>query len=289
MNIEIKKIISLWLLYFFTSQCAAIDVEQLAIAKVREASQILVNAHRQDQPIPVLSANGLVTADDELAYNIQTAFVKALLLGSPPQGFKAGLTTVTGQKKFAVGGPVAGVLIEPPLQAIDKPVLNMNAYHRMMIEMELGFRFKHRLIMPPTSIKELKTLVAEVVAVIEIPDLGFDQPQWLKGADIIAGNVAAKKWIVANAVTADSIDINALQLQIKHNQKVIISASSGEVMNDQWQALFWLVNRMINNDWVIEPEQTLITGAIGTMLTAKPGEYSADFSQLGRIQFSIIN
>lgn len=259
-----------------------------AIANEREMLvEQLASARLEKRLAPVISLKMGAALNEELAYQLQTDVNRHLLKTNKPAGFKAGLTTLAAQKKFAVTGPVAGVLLEQPLKAEDSPILSLNDYHRMMIEVELGFRFKHTLKTPVSDVAALKALVASVLPVIEIPDLGFDQPKQLKGVDIVANNVIAKAFIVGKPSSTEQLDINQIKTRLYRNKLALFTAESGEVMNDQWQALLWLVNRMIENGWHIEPGQVLITGAIGKMIPAKVGLYHAEFGALGTIEFTV--
>lgn len=245
----------------------------------------LFQARLQQQLAPVITDDSQAILD-ESAYLWQTQVNKRLLSGGAPAGFKAGLTTKSAQQKFKVDSAVAGVLLQAPLLAVDQPVLMLSDYHRMMIEMELGYTFKKR-IEHPVTITELKSLVATVMPAIELPDLAFDKPAKLQGVDIIANNVIAKRFIVGNQMAVTQATVNQYSTRLFYQDQLVLSAHSAEVMKDQWQALLWLVNRTVSNGWIIEPGQVLITGAIGNMVPAAKGEYRADFSNLGQIVFTV--
>ena len=267
-----------WCLLLAVSCNGFADINQQAVI------QQLTAAQQSNRPAVVLSAQ-LGDYSEAQAYQIQTAWVQQRLAGKPAYGFKAGLTSQAGQQKFAVDGPVAGVLLAP-LQDPTLMTVSQQHYHRMMLEMELGFRLK-RAITKPVTVTELQNNIAQVVAVIELPDLGFDQPQQLSGVDIIASNVAAKHLLIGQAMPFDQLAVNDLQLSLHFNGKHLLQAEAKQVMGDQVKALHWLVHRMLANGWSIQPEQLLITGAIGKMLPAAPGEYTAHFADLGVLQFTI--
>ena len=76
-----------------------------------EMADILIQAHNEGQPIPVLSAQ-YPEMDVETAYEVQKSYVGKRLAKEQIGGFKAGLTSAGGQKKFGVDAPLAGVLFE---------------------------------------------------------------------------------------------------------------------------------------------------------------------------------
>lgn len=262
-------------------------VVKMANANDQTLQQQLYDARKQQQPAVILSDKLGVSLSTDKAYAIQTAWLKQWLNNKAPQGFKAGLTTKGAQTKFKVTEPVAGVLINTPLLALPEKTLTGEGYNKMMIETELGFRMKQPITQPIRSIEELKILTAVVMPVIELPDLAFDKPLALTGADIIANNVIAKDFIVGRPQPITSIDINTVEISLKHNKQVILASSSGTVMENQWQALLWLVNRTLASGWQITPNQILITGAVGQMMLAKEGEYLASFSGMETIRFYI--
>jgi len=47
------------------------------------------------------------------------------------------------------------------------------------------------------------------------------------------------------------------------------------------------VNAVVADGYVLRPGQVLLTGAVGGMVPAEPGEYVADCGALGRLQFTL--
>ena len=50
---------------------------------------------------------------------------------------------------------------------------------------------------------------------------------------------------------------------------------------------FKLINIIVRNGNTIEPGQFIISGAMGAMLPADPGSYTADFGSFGKIDFVV--
>ena len=69
--------------------------------------------------------------------------------------------------------------------------------------------------------------------------------------------------------------------------ELLHSLGAGTVMEGQWKALAWLVNRVLEQGYELEPGHLLMTGSIGNMHPAKPGKYVADFAALGQLTFHI--
>jgi 2-keto-4-pentenoate hydratase len=65
--------------------------------------------------------------------------------------------------------------------------------------------------------------------------------------------------------------------------------ASGSVMEDQWQALRWLINQTVSLGYTIKAGQLLMTGLIGGIHPARPGAHLADFGAAGCIAFEIVD
>lgn len=249
----------------------------------------VVQTRLSGQPGCVLSSawSGKLTV--ETAYRMQYGVVKQWLGEQLPVGFKAGLTSKAGQEKFSVAHPVAGVLLPGGQRQLENGefVVYRKDFISPMIEAEIGFRFKEVISKPIADVCQLKTKVASVLPVIELPDLAFDNAAQLKGVDIIANNVAARQFIVGAPRSVDGIDLDALAILLKKDGKLLLEGRGSDAMDSQWQALLWLVNQTLASGWRVEPGQLLITGALGKMLTTKAGEYQVEFGALGKIDFSV--
>ena len=247
--------------------------------------EAVVDAANRGEPGPVFAKHQGLTL--EQAYQVQTLAVKQRLAGATPQGFKAGLTSEISRKKFAVAQPVAGVLLAGGRELRGRGEVDMELFNNMMFEMELGFTLSETITAPIADVATLKTIVAKIYPVIELPDLAFDRPKNVTGVDIVANNVAAKQFYFGAGINPDSININQLTVQLKKDGINILKGRGDDAMDDQWQALLWLVNRTVSNGWDIEPGQLLITGALGKMIKASPGIYQVDYGELGRLELNV--
>lgn len=264
------------------------------------AAALIAAAAEAEKP----ALTGVVPAGMKLdeVYKLQTAAVRIRLADKPPFGFKAGLTSVAAQKKFAVKQAVAGVLLNPGNYVLGPDYglspnddaaqarhyrVRQADFNRMMLEVELGFRLKRQVAEPVADIAELKELVASIVPVIELPDLAFDDMSAITGIAIIANNVLAHSVLVGAERAVANIDVNALSVAVNKDGEQLLLGYGSDAMGDQWQALLWLVNRQLANGWQIMPEQLLITGALGRMLPAGKGRYAIDFGVLGMMEMSV--
>ncbi|WP_144392622.1 2-keto-4-pentenoate hydratase [Pleionea sediminis] len=242
---------------------------------------------KNNQPIVHLSSQQ--NATEEEAYQIQKRYVTLRLNNNEESiaGFKGGLTSKAGQQKFNVNNALAGVLFNSGRQSTGK-LFKQSDYGKLMVETELGFLLNGPISTPVKSMSDLKKLVKSVVPVIELPDLGFKQPKSLQGIDIIAANVAANEFIMGKPVSISAIDnLNSLSVTLSRDSQLVNSGKGSDALEDQWQALLWLVNHTVQQGYTIEHDHLLITGALGKMLPGTPGKYIAKFDSLDNIEFVI--
>jgi len=243
------------------------------------------NAYLNNKPLPVFS-----TMRPELtaltAYEVQASYVKKRLSRDEITGFKAGLTNEKSQNRFRVTMPVSGVLFASGIRDANNRIDRQRS-NQLMIETEIGFVVGKRINKPVSNISKLKKRIRSVVAAIELPDLEFEDMSELKGVDIISGNVSAYAYILGEAQKRKRINLSKVSLILSREGEIINSGSGSDLLGDPWEAALWLVNNTVSQGWSIQPGHILLAGAIGKMLPAKPGNYVADFDELGRISFII--
>jgi len=264
-----------------------------AIDGTEKQVDVIYQAWTQGKPSPVISHTmATFTLDD--AYAIQRGYVEKRLQKDSIRGYKGGMTTAQAQKQFGVEEPVVGVLfMSGEVIAIDdKPAqINFADFHRMMIETEVGYVFDKRIDAPLASVDELKQCIRAVVPAIELPDLGFSDSAHLRGLDIVANNVSAKRFIIGTASDqkkffADNA-LDNISVELHCNDRPLNIGKATDVMGSQWQAALWEVNKLLKLGYKIEPGQVLISGAIGRMVPAMPGLCVADFGAFGKMTFDI--
>lgn len=280
-----RRLLAGWLLLLPTLWSAPLPALAQSAA---ELARPLISAWREQRPLPLLSREhpGLST---EQAYAVQRAFVNTLY-SAPPAGFKAGLTTPASQEAFGVEAPVAGIL--PPDAALSpneegRYQIERGRFLRPHLELELGFILRRPVSAPVADTAALRGLVAQVLPVVEFPDLGFARRKGLRGTDVIAANVAARHYLAGPPLdslldlTASPSQeaLNTLPVRLQRQGETLLEETAGSVLEGQWQALLWLINHAVAQGWTIEPGQVLLTGAIGPMLAFQPGCYRAHWGE----------
>ncbi|HEX3034674.1 MAG TPA: 4-oxalocrotonate decarboxylase [Thermodesulfobacteriota bacterium] len=254
-------------------------------ASVSEMADFLLNARRQNKPIPILSSR-YPELDIETAYQVQRMYVIKRLANDNIAVFKAGLTGEESQKKFGVDFPVAGVLFISG-KKMSNSTINKSEFQMPMIETEIGFVVGKPITRPVRSASAFYENIKAVVPVIELPELGFEDMKRLKVEDIIASNVGAAQFIVGEEKKLNGLNLNNVTVTLSLDGQVVNRGKGEDALGDQVNAALWLIDKMVNEAWRIEPGHILITGVLGKMIPAERGKYVADYGSLGKISFEI--
>lgn len=226
----------------------------------------IVTSWREQRALPNIDE----TLTIESAYRVQTRSVQARLRGASPAGFKAGLTSAPAQARFKTDSAVAGVLFKDgALQSADR--VSLREVRGLHIEVEIAMRIGTRIDKPLADVAALRAHIDGIAPAIELPNLDYAQPQALDAIDIIATNVAAARYIVGSFVPPRQRDPNAVDIRLVCNEQEMFTGQGTDSLGDQWRAALWLVNKMLEQGWTMQPGQILLTGALGKMLPATTG------------------
>jgi 2-keto-4-pentenoate hydratase len=248
-----------------------------------DLAEQLWQSHLHQQPIPLVSST-VPDLSVEQAYMVQRDYINKRLADDKPAGFKAGLTSKAGQNQFKVNQALAGILFDSGnLSGAES--IQLSQFKRLMLETEIGFEIGSAITTSLDNQAQLKQSIKAVFPVIELPDLGFiSKPT---AVDIIAANVGSAAFIKGEPLhNWAELDLNALNVTLTRNGDTVNVGQGADALGNQWEAALWLVNTIMAQGGTLEPGQFFITGAMGKMIQAKPGEYQADFGPLGSISFS---
>lgn len=263
------------------SACGVVD-------PVPEGSKRISEAWTRHEPVPLLSAHFGKELTTAAAYRIQYNALHLVPSSRAPEGFKAGLTTPASQQMFGAAEPLAAVLPAGSQlkKAEDGYHVKMRDYRQPIVEVEIGYRFAERIQYPLPDVNALKAVVSEMLPVVELPDLSHAHPdKKFTPVDIVASNAGAKHFIAGPGRASSVIDPNSVAITLYREGQVVTQGSGRDALNDQWQALLFLVNRTLASGWTIERGQVLITGALGKAAPLEKGIYVADYGRLGRIEW----
>jgi 2-keto-4-pentenoate hydratase len=232
----------------------------------------IVTSWREQRALPNIDET--LTIDS--AYRVQTRSVRETLNGARPAGFKAGLTSAPAQARFKTNGAVAGVLFEQgSLQSAS--AVSLQELRGLHIEVEIAMRIGTLIDQPLSDVASLRAHIDGIGPAIELPNLDYTQPQALDAIDIVATNVAAAKYIVGEFAPTQGRDPNTTDVRLVCNDKEMFTGKGTDSLGDQWRAALFLVNKMVEQGWRLEPGQILLTGSLGRMLPGATGHCVASY------------
>ena len=227
--------------------------------------------------------DSITAADDQLslddAYDVQHQYVS--LRKEVVTGYKAALTATAAQQAMGIDAPIIGVLFGSGDFSNATPLeLNKQA----LLETELGFKAAADITSEVTP-DTVFTQMAACLPMIEIasPNLATKP----NGLDLIATNAASYGYIAGPEHDLETMDLDLVHVSLQSGGETLLQGDGGEVLGEQRHALAWLINQVLNRGYTIEAGHLFMTGSIGGMYPAKPGNYSANFGALGDLTFSL--
>jgi len=208
--------------------------------------------------------------DPAEAYAIQASVVDGVF-GKKIVGYKAGLTSTAAQKQFGVDQPVLGMLPEADHLS---PKATIAMAQGLKIEVEIGF------------LVGVDDQPAAMFGVIELPRLAYADMQQVKLADIVATNVSAYRFITGPTAMPDP-DVRKYAVSLDRDGAQLFSAFASDAFGDPYNVYGWMVTRIRSLGYFLEPGMILITGSLGRVVDAQPGDYVAHYGPLGEIRFRI--
>jgi 2-keto-4-pentenoate hydratase len=175
------------------------------------------------------------------------------------------------QRQFNVTQPVLGVL---PDVARLAPKASLPHVPGLKIEVEIGF------------LVGVDDEPAAMLAVIELPRLAYADMKKVSLADIIATNVSAYRFITGPTGLLDP-DVRKYPVSLERDGTQLFSSFASDADGDPYNVYGWMVTRIRQLGYWLEPGMILITGSLGRVVDAEPGNYVAHYGKLGELKFKI--
>lgn len=259
-------------------------ISKLALEAITSGFMAALRANTLYSPPSAAGAEDApLSMADALA--IQRGFVELHATIDEVAGYKSAANAPALQTALGLSEPIVGALFGRGERKMGDRI-ERTTYRTLLIETELGFRVARKIDSPLASVAELRSAISTCVPMIELADPGFGRTRFT-GLDLIAANSASAGFICGKSHIADQIDVNGFQIRLSRDGAILHEARSGDLMGDQWQALLWLANKVIDAGYVIKPGLLFMTGALGGAHPALPGEYLAEFGALGDVRFRV--
>ena len=199
------------------------------------------------------------------------------------------MTTRESQQRFGMSSPISGVLWPDTGLIFNGDITDIQRrdFSKPILEMELAFRINTLIPEPLADVSEVQFVVSEIMPALELPDLGFDSEVGVTGEAIVAANAGARYYVLGAPVSVEQVDVNAVRAKLYNDGELDQRGEATQVMGNQWRALFWLINSLVEQGWVLQPGQVLLSGAMGEMIPVETGVYEARFSGLGEVRIQV--
>jgi len=260
-------------------------------AKVDKMIRQMLAARKNQEQIPYLTTTYGPFSMAE-AYDIQAALAKRLTatLGNVA-GYKVAYASKAAQEQFGVDEPASA-----PLFALGRlpsgSKLPAGEIMEITLETEVAFTIGRPIARPLKSAEELKGYVKWVHAAFDIGDYRFTSGQSKPTPqDMIASGVGGHYFTLGPAMAPDSIDVDAVNLQLARNGRLIVESAATNVMGSPWNSLLWLANHLIKQGGGLKPGDIVLTGTAAPAYKAKAadmkGTYEGDCGALGKVTLTI--
>jgi len=228
-------------------------------------------------------------ADRAAGYAAQAALPG--VAGRASIGWKIAATSRAGQAHIAVGGPLAGRLLEG-LTHGDGATLSLRGNRMRVAEPEFVFRLGRPLAprQRPYGVEEVLDAVEALHVGLEVPDSRFADFTRAGEAQLLADNACAGQFVLGPAAAADcrALDLAAHRatgrVQRADGTRWQREGLGANVLDDPRLALAWLANELSGLGLELAAGQLVTTGTCMPPLQIAPGDaVEADFGALGRV------
>ena len=226
--------------------------------------------------------------NEKVAYNLQSWLVDRMIKMRDAKviGYKVAFTSPPSQKKFGTNEPAYGVLLDY-MELKDNTQIDHTKIMKSFVEVEVGFRFAKDIVKPVKDTEELQRYVDGAFPAVELPAIRFTTLKGVKAADIIADDAGTSYFISGKVVDLNTVDLGEIVGTLSKDGEVVRDGNSKAVLGSPWNALLWVVNKIIDMGGVIKEGDIVITGTMTPLYPLAPGKYSVTYGKLGNISFIV--
>jgi 2-keto-4-pentenoate hydratase len=246
----------------------------------------LYAAERAGVPIaPVRTQMPL--GDVAAAYAVQEVNTRrALAAGRRLAGRKIGLTSVAVQKQLGVDQPDYGMLFADMARADAEEVLYRDVL-QPKAEAEIAFVLGRDLTAEFLTTADVLRAIDFAVPAIEI--VGSRITNWdIKITDTVADNASSALYVLGSRpVLLKDFDPCACAMVMQRGEETVSSGNGAACMGSPVTACLWLARVMVAAGRPLQAGDTVLSGALGPMVAAKPGDsFTARIEGLGTVRTS---
>lgn len=217
-------------------------------------------------------------------YAVQNMLTEtALAEGRRVVGRKVGLTSTAVQAQLGVDQPDFGVLFAD--MAVDAGgTVAPDRLLQPKVEAEIAFVLSADLDAPYLDEAAVRAATGCVVAALEIVDsriAGWD----ITFVDTVADNASSGLYVLGDTpVPLADLDLTAVRMSLTDAAGTEVSRGTGvDCMGDPVAAVLWLARTCRDLGAPLRAGEVVLSGALGPMVPAAEGAYTAALSGLGEV------
>ena len=225
----------------------------------------------------------------DAAYAVQEINTKKrLAAGARLVGRKIGLTSAAVQKQLGVDQPDYGMLFAD-MAVADGQQVPLSRLMQPKIEGEIAFVLGRDLDTPVPTIADLLRAVDFAVAAIEIVDSRIQN--WdIRLVDTIADNASAGMYVLGTQPRLlRDLDLVQCGMVMERRGEGVSFGAGQACLGNPLAATLWLAATMARVGRPLQAGDTILSGALGPMVTAAPGDvFEARISSLGAVRVAFV-
>lgn len=236
--------------------------------------------------VPCEPVRALIDADDvDAAYAVQKILTaRRSALGGRLVGRKIGLTSKAVQKQLGVDQPDFGMLFADMCVA-DGEEVAPGKVMQAKVEAEIALVIEQPLTHEKHTVADIIRSTAFALPSIEI--VGSRIANWdIKLADTVADNASSGLFVLGSRpVKLDAFDIISCGMVMERRGDQVSVGAGAACMGNPLLAAVWLADVMARYGQPLQPGDIVMTGALGPMVQASPGDvFDAHIQGLGRVR-----
>lgn len=224
-------------------------------------------------------------ASEQNAYAIQNINTQhGLDQGRRIAGYKAGLTARAIQAQLGVSHPAYGVLFADTAFG-DTEEIPLGRVVQPKVEAEIALVLERDLDLPDASFADVINAVAYALPAIEVA--GSRIANWDIGLfDMVADNAAAGVFVLGGTpVKLHGLDLRQCGMVMEKQGEQCAVGAGAACMGHPLNAAVWLARTLARNGTPLQAGAVLMTGALGPMVVAHPGDvFEARINGLGSVR-----
>lgn len=235
-------------------------------------------------PIPPIRER-LPAGDIAAAYGVQAINThRRQVAGGRIVGRKIGLTAKVVQTQLGVDQPDYGVLFAD-MEIADGVDVPWSRVIQPKVEAEIAFVLGGPLAGEQLTLPDLIRAIAYALPAIEIVDSRI--ADWkISIVDTIADNASSGLYVLGGSPTAiRDLDLRLCGMVMENRGDQVSVGAGLACLGNPLNAALWLARKMVENGTPLQAGEVILSGALGPMVAAKPGEiYEARIAGLGSVR-----